>query len=517
MSITTDQSGQPGQNEAGGPPSLVSGRDELGDSLTFDRSTPGQQGVLLPACDVPETPLPSEAELRQDLRLPELSQLETVRYFTALSRLNFSIDTGFYPLGSCTMKYNPKVNEDIAALPGFAGLHPEQPLETVQGTLGLMHELQEMLAELTGLYTTSLAPMAGAQGELAGVLVIKAWLEANGRSGRRKVLVPDAAHGTNPATAAMSGFEVVSIPTGADGDLDIAALEAALDDSAAALMLTIPNTLGLFDRRILKISALVHGVGALMYGDGANLNAIAGQVKPGELGFDVMHVNVHKTLSTPHGGGGPGSGPIAVSEDLSPYLPDPYVMRDSADGMFHLVRPPSSIGRVGGFHGNTGVLVRAYTYLRTLGAAGVREMSETAVVHANYVQARLRGAYRLPYDRRCMHEVVFSGSKQRAYGVRTLDIAKRLIDYGFHPPTIYFPLIVEEALMIEPTEAEGMAALDAFCDAMLAIDAEAETSPEVVRSAPHNAPLKRLDEATAARRPILRWRPNAALDPTHST
>ncbi len=487
-----------------GPPDLS--RDLMGDALTFDRGTPGKQGVLLPALDVPPSELPPEALLRKNLRLPELSQLDTVRYFTALSRLNYSIDTGFYPLGSCTMKYNPKIDEDIARLPGFADLHPLQPEETVQGSLQLFHELQQMLAEITGMHTASLAPMAGAQGELAGVLVIKAWLEASGRTNRTRILVPDAAHGTNPATAAMCGFEVVTIPTAADGDMNMAALEAALDDRLAGMMLTIPNTLGLFDRHIVRIIELVHKSGGLMYGDGANLNAIAGQVKPGALGFDVMHINVHKTLSTPHGGGGPGAGPIAVTAELAPFLPAPYVTFEESKQRYSLTTPERSIGRTGGFHGNAAVLVRAYAYLRTLGAKGLREMSEGAVVNANYVQARLKAAFSLPFDRPCMHEVVFSGSRQRAHGVRTLDIAKRLIDYGFHPPTVYFPLIVDEALMIEPTEAEGMQALDAFCDAMLAIAAEAETDPELVRGAPHTAPLRRLDEAAAARRPVLRWR-----------
>jgi glycine dehydrogenase subunit 2 len=487
-----------------GPPELQ--RDELGSRLSFDRSTPGKQGIVLPPLDVPVSALPPAAMLRDRLRLPELSQLDVVRYFTALSRLNYSIDAGFYPLGSCTMKYNPKVDEQIAALAGFAGMHPLQSDETAQGTLQLLHELQEMLAEIAGLHTTSLAPMAGAQGEFAGLLVIRAALEAAGRGGRTRVLVPDSAHGTNPASAAQCGFEVVSIPTAADGDMDLNALAAALDDRVAVLMLTIPNTLGLFDRNILRIVEQVHAAGALLYGDGANLNAIAGQVRPGDLGFDVLHINVHKTLSTPHGGGGPGAGPIAVTEELAPFLPEPYVQRD-ARGTYGLTMPERSIGRLSGWHGNIAVLVRAYAYLRTLGAAGLREMSTAAVVHANYVQARLKDAYALPYDRTCMHEAVFSGSRQRAQGVRTLDIAKRLIDYGLHPPTIYFPLIVEEALMIEPTEAEGKESLDEFCEAMLAIAREAETEPETVRSAPHAAPLRRLDEATAARRPVLRWRP----------
>jgi glycine dehydrogenase subunit 2 len=488
-----------------GPPDL--GRDLMGHALSFDRGTAGKQGVLLPALDVPLSELPDAGLLRDNLRLPELSQLDTVRYFTALSRLNYSIDAGFYPLGSCTMKYNPKIDEDIARLPGFADLHPLQPEATTQGSLRLFHELQQMLAEVTGLDTTSLAPMAGAQGEFAGVLVIKAWLKANGRGERTRILIPDAAHGTNPATAVMCGYDVVSIPTAADGDMNLDALRAALDERVAGMMLTIPNTLGLFDRQILRITDLVHAAGGLMYGDGANLNAIAGQVQPGVLGFDVMHINVHKTLSTPHGGGGPGAGPIAVTGELAPYLPSPYVVFNETAACYSLSTPARSIGRLSGFHGNAGVLVRAYTYLRTLGAEGLREMSEGAVVNANYVQARLKEAYRLPYGRHCMHEVVFSGSRQRAQGVRTLDLAKRLIDYGFHPPTVYFPLIVDEALMIEPTEAEGKEALDAFCDAMLAIAREAETEPDLVKSAPHSAPLRRLDEAAAARRPVLRWRP----------
>jgi glycine dehydrogenase subunit 2 len=474
-------------------------------SLTFDLSTPGKQGVRLPGLDVPETEPPPAPLRREGVTLPELSQLDVVRYFTGLSRLNYSIDTGFYPLGSCTMKYNPKVDEDVAALPGFADLHPLQPAESVQGALALLFELQRMLAAITGMAGATLAPMAGAQGELAGVLMIKAWLAAEGQQGRTRVLVPDSAHGTNPATAAMCGFEVVSIPTAADGNIDLDALDRELDGRTAALMLTLPNTLGLFEREIVRVSELVHAAGALLYGDGANLNAIAGQIRPGDLGFDAWHINVHKTFSTPHGGGGPGAGPVAVSARLLPFLPDPHV-EQGEDGLLRLVRPARSIGRLGQFQGNFGVLLRAYTYLRTLGAEGLREMSEAAVVNANYIQQRLRGAYRLPYDRRVLHEVVFSATKQKAHGVRALDIAKRLIDYGYHPPTIYFPLIVEEALMIEPTEAESRASLDAFCDTMLTIAREAEEQPDLVTSAPHTAPLTRLDEATAARRPVLRWK-----------
>ena len=483
--------------------------DDLGATLTFDLSRPGRIGCALPALDVPEASLPPAELLREELPLPELSQLDVVRYFTALSTRNYSIDTGFYPLGSCSMKYNPKVNEDVARLPGLAQIHPMQPGSTVQGALALLHDLQRTLAEITGLDDCSLAPAAGAHGELAGILIARAYHRANGGGPRRKVLVPDSAHGTNPATAAMAGFEVQSIPSDNEGNMDLAALEEALEengDGVAALMLTLPSTLGLFEQRILRIADLLHSHGALLYGDGANMNAMLGRVKPGDLGFDVFHLNLHKTFSTPHGGGGPGAGPIAVKAHLAPFLPTPHVRQDEGNGRLVLAAPERSIGRLGLFAGNFGVLVRAYAYILSLGAQGLRDISEAAVLNANYLQARLRDAYRLPYDRRCMHEVVFSGSRQKAQGVRTLDIAKRLIDYGFHPPTIYFPLIVDEALMIEPTESESKEALDAFCDALLAIAREAEETPDVVRDAPHHAPLGRLDEATAARKPVLRWR-----------
>jgi len=496
-----------------------------GATLSFDLSQPGRIACALPELDVPAAPLPPEPALRRDpdgrgLRLPELSQPDLVRYFTRLSQRNYGVDTAFYPLGSCTMKYNPRVHEDIVRLPGFAGLHPHQR-ETAQGGLALMFDLQRLLAEITGMDAVSLAPAAGAHGELAGILMARAYHQQRGDSqrpdgrpsGRRRVLVPDTAHGTNPATAAMCGYEVVSVASCADGNMDLGALAAALDDSAAALMLTLPNTLGLFDPQILRIAEMVHRAGALLYGDGANLNALLGRVKPGDLGFDVVHLNLHKTFSTPHGGGGPGSGPIAVREPLAPFLPTPVVRRREGEGGYVLAAPERSIGRVGLFHGNFGVMVRAYAYIRTLGAAGLREVSDNAVLNANYVRARLRDAYRLPYDRGCMHEVVFSGSRQKAKGVKTLDIAKRLIDYGFHPPTIYFPLMVDEAMLIEPTETESKETLDAFCDAMLAIAREAEDEPEVVRSAPHRAPLRRLDEATAARKPVLRWRPREELSP----
>jgi len=482
--------------------------EDFGATLSFDLGRPGRIGCLLPPLDVPAAALPPADLVREELTLPELSQLDVVRYFTRLSQRNYSIDTGFYPLGSCSMKYNPRINEDAARLPGLAQLHPMQPPETAQGALALMHGLQRMLAEITGMDEVSLAPAAGAHGELAGILIARAYHHSNGGGARARVLVPDSAHGTNPATAAMAGFAVESIPSDRDGNLDMAALERALEsDGVAALMLTLPSTLGLFEPSIARIAELLHQHGALLYGDGANMNAMLGRVKPGDLGFDVFHLNLHKTFSTPHGGGGPGAGPIAVKAHLAPFLPAPHV-RES-DGAYVLATPEHSIGRLGQFHGNFGVLVRAYVYILSLGGDGLRAISEAAVLNANYVLARLRGAYRLPYDRRCMHECVLSGSRQKAKGVRTLDIAKRLIDYGFHPPTIYFPLIVDEALMIEPTESESKETLDAFCAAMLAIAREAESAsggPELARAAPHHTPVRRLDEATAARTPVLRWR-----------
>ena len=481
----------------------MNNNDDFGATLTFDLSRAGRIGTTLPPLDVPEAPLPESELLRDNVTLPELSQMDVVRYFTQLSQRNFSIDTGFYPLGSCSMKYNPRVNEVAARLPGLADVHPMQSQESSQGTLALMHALQGLLAEITGLDDVSLAPDAGAHGELAGILIASAYHNSNGGS-RRRVLVPDSAHGTNPATAAMDGFDVESIPSDANGNLDLDALRAALNangKSVAALMLTLPSTLGLFEPNIEQIAALLHDHDALLYGDGANMNAMLGRVKPGDLGFDVFHLNLHKTFSTPHGGGGPGAGPIAVTAKLAPFLPTPHVEKDD-NGCYTLAAPERSIGRLGLFHGNFGVLVRAYAYILSLGADGLRGISEAAVLNANYVLVRLKDAYRLPYDRSCMHEVVFSGSRQKANGVKTLDIAKRLIDYGFHPPTIYFPLIVDEAMMIEPTESETKETLDAFCDAMLAIAKEAEETPDLVREAPTRAPLRRLDEATAARKPV---------------
>ena len=471
--------------------------------LLPDISEPGKIGVNLPAPDVPVSELPSENMLRKELELPEVSEVEVVRYFTALSRLNYGVDTGFYPLGSCTMKYNPKANEDISRLPGFTAVHPLQVSETSQGALSLMFELQQYLSELTGMFATSLSPMAGAHGELANIFMIKAYHEASGEKKRRVILISDSSHGTNPATASMGGFEVNAIVSDANGNVDMKALKSALNGSVAALTLTMPTTLGLFDPQMEEISRLVHEAGALLCGDGANMNSIIGRVKFGELGFDCVQLNLHKSFSTPHGAGGPGSGPVCVKENLANFLPFPVVAKN--EGGYLFATPPKSIGCIGAAYGNFGVMVRAYAYIRSLGAEGLKEVSRDAVINANYIKESLKEDYYLPYDRPCMHEVVFSGKKQKARGVHTLDIAKRLIDYGFYPPTIYFPLIVDEAIMIEPTETESKATLDSFIAAMKAIAKEAKENPEILHSAPHNAPVRRLDEVRAARNPDLRW------------
>ncbi|MCL0043936.1 aminomethyl-transferring glycine dehydrogenase subunit GcvPB [Dehalococcoidia bacterium] len=476
--------------------------------LLMERSTPGRIGVRLPVSDVPEQPLPNQELIRNDLPLPELSQPEVVRYFTRLSQLNYSIDTNFYPLGSCTMKYNPKINDQVASLPGMASAHPLSPKECSQGALELLYSLQSYLTETTGMYGTSLAPMAGAQAELAGVLMLRAYHLGRGDSKRRIILIPDSAHGTNPASATMGGFEVASIPSDIHGNMDLAALTQAAGDDLAGVMLTLPSTLGLFENDILDICKVVHQAGGLIYGDGANMNALLGQTKLGHLGFDVVHINTHKTFSTPHGGGGPGAGPVCAGDLLAPYLPTPVVERqETSEGqIYSLDIPSNSIGKLGAFHGNFGVLVRAYAYIRALGADGLRQVSQDAVLNANYIMARLKDVYDLSYDRLCMHEVVLSATRQKKQGVRGLDIAKRLLDYGFHAPTMYFPLIVDEALMIEPTETESKETLDAFIDALLAIAREASVDPDLVRHAPYTTPVFRLDEARAARQPDLRWK-----------
>ena len=441
--------------------------------------------------------------------LPELSELEVVRHYTNLSQLNYSVDTGFYPLGSCTMKFNPKLNEWAARLPGFAGLHPMAPDAVAQGTLQLLYELEAILAEISGMDAVTLQPAAGAHGELTGILVIRAYHRARGDTGRNEVLVPDSSHGTNPATATMAGYKTVTIPSAPDGGVDIEAFKAALGPKTAAIMITNPSTLGLFERRIGELLEATHAAGALAYMDGANLNAILGRFKPGEAGFDVMHFNTHKTFSTPHGGGGPGAGPVGARANLAPFLPAPRVIREP-DGTYRLERPgerPTSIGRMRSFFGSTGVLVRAYAYLRAHGDSGLREVSDDAVLAANYLKARLAGSYDIPFERACKHEFVASAASiKHRTGVRTLDIAKRLIDKGYHPPTIYFPLTVEEGMLIEPTETETIETLDGFADALIEIAREAETDPGLVTSAPHDAPVRRLDEATAARQPNLRWR-----------
>src|SRR3954462_2803695 len=477
----------------------------------FERSRPGRGGGKIP--HPPKDALdriPAAARRESPPALPELSEPEVVRHYVNLSHLNYSVDTGFYPLGSCTMKFNPKLNEWAARLPGFAALHPMSPDAIAQGTLQLLFELEEWLAEISGMKAVTLQPAAGAPGELTGVLVIRAYHRSRGDTDRDEVLVPDSSHGTNPATASMAGFRTITIPSAPDGGVDVERFDAALGPRTAAVMITNPSTLGLFERRIGDRLDKVHAAGALAYMDGANPNPILGRFKRGEAGFDVMHFNVHKTFSTPHGGGGPGAGPVGVGETLLPYLPSPRVLRED-DGTFRLERPserPTSIGRLRSFVGNTGVLVRAYAYIRAHGGSGLREVSDDAVLAANYLKSRLADSYDIPYDRACKHEFVASAATlKKSTGVRTLDIAKRLIDFGYHPPTIYFPLIVDEGMLIEPTETESVETLDAFADALIAIAGEARTSPDVVTGAPHTAPVRRLDEATAARQTNLRWRP----------
>ncbi len=484
----------------------------------FERSRPGRGGGKIP--HPPKDALdriPAGALRRTPPALPELAEPEVVRHYVNLSQLNYSVDTGFYPLGSCTMKFNPKLNEWAARLPGFATLHPLAPDATAQGTLQLLFELEAMLAEISGMDAVTLQPAAGAHGELTGILMVRAYHRSRGDTERNEVLVPDSSHGTNPATASMAGFRTVTIPSAPDGGVDLEAFRTALGPRTAAIMITNPSTLGLFERRIGELLEATHAAGALAYMDGANLNAILGRFKPGEAGFDVMHFNVHKTFSTPHGGGGPGAGPVGVRAHLVPFLPAPRVVR-AADGSYRLERTgerPLSIGRMRSFVASTGVLVRAYAYLRAHGAEGLREVSDDAVLAANYLKHRLTGTYRIPFERACKHEFVASASdiKHRT-GVRTLDVAKRLIDKGYHPPTIYFPLTVEEGMLIEPTETESLETLDGFADALIEIAREAESDPALVTSAPHDAPVKRLDEAMAARQPNLRWRgPAGALAP----
>ncbi len=478
--------------------------------LIFELSRPGRGTRYLPPPADGEKPmediLPRSALRAEPPALPEVAEPEIVRHYTALSHRAFSVDGNFYPLGSCTMKYNPKVNEAAARLPGFAGLHPLQPAETAQGILELLWRLERMLAEIAGMDAVTLQPAAGAQGELTGVLMIRARHEDAGQGRRSEIIVPDSAHGTNPATCTLAGYKTVSVRTDRRGNVDIDDLKSRLSDRTAAMMITNPSTLGLFEERIREISDLVHGAGGLMYMDGANMNAIQGVARPGDFGIDVMHFNLHKTFSTPHGGGGPGAGPVACTKELEPYLPIPRISRDGNSYRFDFDRP-RSIGKVKSFWGNVGVLVRAYAYIRAHGPEGIRRNAEHAVLNANYLLSLLRGKYKAPYDRPCMHEFVLDGTPFRKHGVRTLDIAKRLLDFGVHPPTIYFPLVVHEALMIEPTETENKETLDRFARVMLQIAREARTEPETLRKAPTATPVRRLDEVRAAKEPIVRWAP----------
>jgi glycine cleavage system P protein (glycine dehydrogenase) subunit 2 len=466
--------------------------------------------------------IPDAQRRSKPLGLPELNEPEVIRHFVNLSQLNFSVDTGFYPLGSCTMKYNPKINEWAARLPGFAALHPLTPDAAGQGTLELLWELEQWLTEISGMTAATLQPAAGAHGELTGILMIRAYHKSRGDDARTEVIVPDSSHGTNPATASMAGFKTVTVKSNPQGQVDLDALRAALGPQTAAVMLTNPSTLGLFEKQIEQLLEAVHGAGALAYMDGANMNAILGKFKPGQAGFDVMHFNTHKTFSTPHGGGGPGAGPVAVNEKLVPFLPWPRVIRVTDSGAAHRVsyrlerrgERPTSIGRVRSYQGSIGVLVRAYAYLLAHGGAGLVEVSEDAVLAANYLRGRLSDTYQMPFAQVSKHEFVASAEQLRKEtGVRMLDIAKRLIDKGFHPPTIYFPLTVEECMLVEPTETESLETIDAFADALIEVATEARTDPELVKSAPHSSPVRRLDEATAARQPDLHWRPMTGAEP----
>ena len=476
--------------------------------LIFEMTKEGRIGYSLPDLDVPEIDLadllPEELVRDEAADLPEVSELDIMRHYTALSKRNHGVDSGFYPLGSCTMKYNPKINETVARFPGFANIHPLQDESTVQGAMELLFDLQEHLKEITGMDEVTLQPAAGAQGEWTGLMMIRAYHEANGDTKRTKVIVPDSAHGTNPASATVAGFETVTVKSNEHGLVDLEDLKRVVGEDTAALMLTNPNTLGLFEEQILEMAAIIHEVGGKLYYDGANLNAVMSKARPGDMGFDVVHLNLHKTFTGPHGGGGPGSGPVGVKKDLIPYLPKPVLVKTEKGLTFDYNRP-ESIGRVKPFYGNFGINVRAYTYIRSMGPDGLKAVTEYAVLNANYMMRKLQPYFDLPYDRHCKHEFVLSGRRQKKLGVRTLDMAKRLLDFGYHPPTIYFPLNVEEGMMIEPTETESKETLDAFIDAMIQIAKEVEENPEIVQDAPHTTVIKRLDETQAARKPVLRY------------
>ncbi len=476
--------------------------------LIFELTREGRIGYSLPDLDVPDLELSSllpDGFIREEAaELPEVSELDIMRHYTALSNRNHGIDSGFYPLGSCTMKYNPKINESVARYPGFANIHPLQDESTVQGALEVMYDLQEHLVEITGMDEVTLQPAAGAHGEWTALMMIRAFHEANGDFNRTKVLVPDSAHGTNPASATVAGFDTVTVKSGENGLVDLEDLKKHVGPDTAALMLTNPNTLGLFEEEILEMAAIVHEAGGKLYYDGANLNAVMSKARPGDMGFDAVHLNLHKTFTGPHGGGGPGSGPVGVKKDLAPFLPKPVLVKEEDTYTFEYDRP-QSIGRVKPFYGNFGIYLRAYTYIRSMGPDGLKAVTEYAVLNANYMMRRLEPYFDLPYNRHCKHEFVLSGRRQKKLGVRTLDMAKRLLDFGYHPPTIYFPLNVEEGMMIEPTETESKETLDAFCDALIQIAKEVEENPEIVQNAPHTTVINRLDETKAARQPVLRY------------
>jgi glycine dehydrogenase subunit 2 len=477
--------------------------------LSFEKSTAGRRGASLPKKRLLSKEasqlLPHSLRRKQPAALPELTEPEAVRHFVNLSKKNFSIDTHFYPLGSCSMKYNPKVNEWAANLDGFAAVHPLQPEETVQGWLGIYYELEQYLKEITGMDRFTLQPAAGAQGELCGMMIVRAYHASQGDHERRRVLVPDSSHGTNPATAALLGYEVVQVKSNARGRVDLEDLRRNLDSKTACLMLTNPNTLGLFEEEILRITEMVHRAGALLYYDGANFNALLGIARPGDMGFDIVHLNLHKTFSTPHGGGGPGSGPVGVKERLAAFLPLPLVQKREAQYTLDWNRP-QSIGRLKAFHGQSGMILRAYVYIRTLGLSGLKQVSEDAVLNANYLKEKLKRHFPVAVDEPCMHEFVLAAKPAEAKGLHALDIGKRLLDYGFHAPTVHFPLVVPEALMIEPTETESKETLDRFCDALVQIRREVDSNPEIIKNAPHSLPIRRPDEVLAARNPILTYR-----------
>ena len=478
------------------------------DKLIFDLSKEGRQGYSLPAnkWQTSLSELPAGLLREQDPELPQVSELDVVRHYTNLSQMNFGVDSGFYPLGSCTMKYNPKINEEIASMPAFAGVHPLQPSYTVQGVLRVYKELAKALSAITGMAEFTLNPFAGAHGELTGLMIIRQYHISRGDLKRTRIIVPDSAHGTNPASAAVCGLEIVQVKSKANGLVDVEDLKPLLDDTIAGIMMTNPNTLGLFEKDIKEIAALIHECGGLLYYDGANMNPLMGVVRPGDMGFDVLHLNLHKTFSTPHGGGGPGAGPVGVAEHLIPYLPVPRVVEDEEGTLYVEDEDGQSCGRISGFMGNFGVLLRAYTYILMLGKQNVRMVGPLAVLGANYIKESLRDCYNLPIDSVCKHEFVFDGLLDQSTGVTTLDIAKRLLDYGFHAPTIYFPLLFHQSIMIEPTETESKETLDGFIEIMRHIAAEAASDPDSLKTAPHTTPVRRLDETTAARQPVLRYR-----------